>query len=99
MLAGICRMDLLIAEGHSLKEKRSVIKSILQRLQKRFSMSAAEVGQLDTLRRSEIGIAIVGNEAAYLEKKLSEAISFVERDGRVQVNRIEKEIVSLFDMD
>lgn len=96
MLVGLCWMDLLIAEGYSLKEKRRVVKSILQRLQKRFSMSAAEVGQLDTLRRAEIGIALVGNETAYLEKKMSEAISFVEWDGRVQVLRSEKEIVSLF---
>ncbi len=95
MFVGICRMDLLIAEGHSLKEKRHVIKSIVQRLQKRFNVSVAEVGHLDMLRRAEIGIAIVSNEAIYLEKKISEAITFVEWDGRVDAIKIEKEIFSL----
>jgi len=95
MFIGICRMDLLIAEGHSLKEKRHVIKSIVQRLQKRFNVSVAEVGHLDMLRRAEIGIAIVSNEATHLEKKISEAITFVEWDGRVDAIKIEKEILSL----
>ena len=93
MLIGICKIDLLIGEGHSLKEKRQVIKSIVQRLQKRFNISAAEVGYLDMLRRAEIGFALVSNESAYLNKKMHEALSFIEWDSRVQVVNIEKEII------
>jgi uncharacterized protein YlxP (DUF503 family) len=93
MLVGVCKIDLLIAEGHSLKEKRSVIKSMIQRLQNKFSISAAEVGYLDMLRRSEIGFAIVSNEAVHLEKMISEAVSFIELDSRVQSVGIEKEII------
>jgi len=93
MMAGVCKLDLLISEGHSLKEKRRVIKSLTQRLQNKFGVAAAEVGHLDVLRRSEIGFAVVGNEAAHLEKRISEAISFVEWDSRVQTLRIETQII------
>ncbi len=97
MQVGICKMDLLIAEGHSLKEKRQVIKSIVQRLQKRFDISAAEVGRLDMLRRAEVGFVLVSNEAAYLQKKMQEILTFIEWDSRVQVIDIEREIIPFGD--
>ncbi|NLX90673.1 MAG: DUF503 domain-containing protein [Firmicutes bacterium] len=92
MLVGACKIDLLIAEGHSLKEKRQVIKSLVHRLQNRFNISVAETGYLDMLRRSEIGFALVSNESAYLDKILSEVLSFVERDSRLEVINIEREV-------
>lgn len=92
MLVGMCKIDLLIGEGHSLKEKRQVIKSLVHRLQNRFNISAAEVGYLDMLRRSEIGFAAVSNESAYLDKIITEAISFVERDSRVEIINTEREV-------
>lgn len=93
MLVGLGKMDLLVAEGHSLKEKRQVTKSIIQRLQKRFNISAAETGHLDMLRRAEIGFALVSNETAYLDRKMQEIIAFIERDGRVQEINYEREII------
>jgi len=93
MLIGICKIDLIIAEGHSLKDKRRIIKSLTQRLQNKFGVSAAEVGHLDMLRRSELCFAVVGNDAVFLEKRIAEAISFIEWDGRVQAISIEREII------
>lgn len=88
----ICRLELLLMEGNSLKEKRRVIRSIIERLQHRFNISIAEVGHLETFRRAEIGIAVVGNEIAYLEKIIGILLNLVESDGRVEVISIEKEI-------
>jgi|LSQX01.2.fsa_nt_gb uncharacterized protein YlxP (DUF503 family) len=87
-----CRLDLLLIEGNSLKEKRQVIRSIIERLQHRFNISIAEVGYLEALRRAEIGIAMVGNSIPHLEKKTGKLIDFVEKDGRVEILNIEREI-------
>ncbi|HHU76131.1 MAG TPA: DUF503 domain-containing protein [Firmicutes bacterium] len=93
MLVGLGKMDLLIAEGHSLKEKRQVTKSIIQRLQKRFNISVAETGYQDMHRRAEIGFALVSNETVYLDKKMQEIMAFLEGDGRVQQINFEREII------
>ncbi len=79
-------------EGTSLKEKRQVIKSIIERLKNRFNISIAEVGCQDALRRAEIGLALVSNETVCLEKVMGKVVNFIEMDGRVQIINIDKEI-------
>ena len=79
-------------EGCSLKEKRQVVRSIIERLQNRFNISIAETGHLDVQRRAEIGLAVVSNESYHLEKIIGKIMNFVEQDGRVQVLNISKEI-------
>ncbi|RJX26500.1 MAG: DUF503 domain-containing protein [Dethiobacter sp.] len=92
MFVGICRLELHLMEGTSLKEKRQVIKSITERLKNRFNISIAEVGCQDALRRAEIGLALVSNETVYLEKVMGRVVNFIENDGRVQIIKIDKEI-------
>jgi uncharacterized protein YlxP (DUF503 family) len=48
MVVGVCTLRLLIAGSQSLKDKRQVLKSILDRTRERFNVSAAEVDELDS---------------------------------------------------
>ena len=79
-------------EGCSLKDKRQVVRSIIERLQNRYNISIAETGHQDVQRRTEIGLAAVSNESYHLEKMIGNIINFIEQDGRVQVLNINKEI-------
>ncbi len=92
MFVGICRIELLLMEGCSLKEKRQVIRSIIERLQNRFNISIAETDHLDVQRRAEIGLATVSNEARHLENTLEKILNFIDQDDRVQVLNITREI-------
>lgn len=92
MFVAILQLELILPEGNSLKDKRSVIKSIRERLRHRFNISIAEVGYQDVLRRSQIGLASVSSEISYLEGLLDKIINHVENDGRVVVQTIEREI-------
>lgn len=91
MFVGICRIELLLLEGCSLKEKRQVVRSIIERLQHRFNISIAEIGHLQAQRRAEIGLAAVSNETHHLEKIIGKIVDFVEQDGRVQVLQVSKD--------
>ena len=55
----------------SLKDKRSVIKGLLDRLKFNFNVSAAEVADQDHQRRSVLAIAVVASSKSYLEKIIS----------------------------
>lgn len=92
MFVGMCRLDLLLSECNSLKDKRQVIRSLIERLKSRFNISIAEVGYLDLLIRSEIGFAVVSNETRHLESLMGKVVNFIEFDGRVQIVSIHKEI-------
>jgi len=92
MFIGICRLELLLLECSSLKEKRQILRSIIERLKNRFNISIAEVGYNDALRRAEIGISLVSNETPHLEKVMGKVVNFIELDARVQIIKIDKEI-------
>ncbi len=93
MFVGVCQLGLILPEGRSLKDKRSVVKSIRERLRHRFNISIAEVGHNDALRRAEIGFAAVSNETVYLESLIDKIINYIENDGRVEIDTIDREIL------
>jgi len=82
MVIGVCRIVLSIDEAFSLKEKRHVIKSIVERLKSRFNASVAEVGLNDKWKSAEIGIACVSNEASHADSMIANIVNFIDNDGR-----------------
>ena len=77
MVVGICRVVLSLPWNDSLKGKRSVVKSILERARNRFHVAAAEVDDLDAHRRATLGFAVVSNEARHVESILDKLVRFV----------------------
>ncbi len=53
-----------IPESHSLKEKRAVVRSLVERLRTRMRISAAEVGEQDSVGRAQMGFAVVSGDLA-----------------------------------
>ncbi|MGO1589749.1 MAG: DUF503 domain-containing protein, partial [Alkalibacterium gilvum] len=51
-------ITLLIYDSYSLKEKRSVIKSILRRTENRHQLSVAEVGDMDLQNKAVLGFGV-----------------------------------------
>lgn len=92
MFVGICRFELYLMDSDSLKEKRQVIRSIIDKLKNRYNISIAEVGCQDALRRAEVGLCLVSNEIVYIEKVIARVVNFIEGDGRVEIIKIDKEI-------
>ena len=77
MVVGICRVVLSLPWNDSLKGKRSVVKSILERARGRFHVAAAEVDDLDAHRRATLGFAVVSNDSRHAQSILDKLVSFV----------------------
>ena len=65
VITGTLRLDLLLGDVHSLKEKRSVVRPIVAELARRHQVAVAETGATDRLRRAEIGVAVVSGDHAH----------------------------------
>jgi uncharacterized protein YlxP (DUF503 family) len=63
---------------HSLKEKRAVIRSLIERLRARHRLAAAEVGLQDDVRQAEIGFAAISGEAATARAQAENALRFID---------------------
>jgi uncharacterized protein YlxP (DUF503 family) len=77
---GVCTLKIHIPGSRSLKDKRSVVKSLLMRLQKQFNISVAEVDDHDLWQMATIGFACVSNHTNRVDEVISAAISLIERD-------------------
>ncbi len=77
---------------HSLKEKRSIIKSLVTRLQNRFHVSAAEIGEQDTHQIIVIGVAAIVPHAALADSLMEEISGFVEANCEAQILDEHREI-------
>jgi uncharacterized protein YlxP (DUF503 family) len=64
----------------SLKDKRRIVRSVRDRLQKKFHLSAAEVDLQDSLSFAEIGAALVSNNKDFGETVLQKAFTMIEDD-------------------
>jgi uncharacterized protein YlxP (DUF503 family) len=72
MVIGSLTARLLIRESRTLKDKRQVVRSILDRTRSALNVSAAEVDTHDDVKVATLGFAAVGFETAAVQKVLQE---------------------------
>jgi uncharacterized protein YlxP (DUF503 family) len=63
-------IDCHIPQSQSLKQKRAVVKSLIDRLRSRLNASVAETGFLDEWQRSVIAVSLVSNNRRYLQQQI-----------------------------
>jgi uncharacterized protein YlxP (DUF503 family) len=68
-----------------LKEKRSVVRSLKDRLRARFNVSVAETGQQDVVSRAELGVALVATDRGFAEQVLDKVDRLIQLEGRAVV--------------
>jgi hypothetical protein len=72
MYVGALTLDVLLGDIRSLKQKRSVVRSIIAEVNRRHpGLAVAESGNLDQHRRAEIGVAVVSSTAAHATEVLT----------------------------
>ena len=91
MSVGVCRLKIHIPGSRSLKDKRSVVKSLIARLRKQFNLSVAEVDDHELWQMATIGMACVSQHNNRVDEVISAAISLIERDFPT-IEIVEKEI-------
>jgi uncharacterized protein YlxP (DUF503 family) len=79
MVVGSLRVRLLVRESRSLKDKRQVVRSILDRLRHHYNVSAAEVELLDDVKSLVVGVAAVGPEAQAVRGVLDQIAESLRR--------------------
>ena len=88
----LCLLEIHIPGATSLKQKRQVVESMVKRLRNRFNFSVAEVGYKDLWQRSELAVAGICQSSAQADRVMEQAISFVERENRVEIISIRTEV-------
>jgi len=80
MVIGICRVELLVGDASSIKDKRRVVRSVVQRLRSRFNVAVAEVDRLDSWHAAQLGIVCVSNDSSHAASVLSSVVGWLETE-------------------
>ena len=92
MIVGVCKVELYIPESNSLKAKRKVIKSLKDRVKKKFNVSIAEVELQNLWQRAILGVATVSNDKKQVDATFSKVISFMEHTDLAIIRQYQIEI-------
>lgn len=93
MHIGVLQLEISIGDAMSLKDKRRVVKGLKDRIAHSHNVSIAEVGALDEHRRAIIGMAMVGNDKAYVEGALSKLVDLVRMTAQVSLTDYQIEML------
>lgn len=77
MNIGVCQIHLDLPSSSSLKDKRKVIRSVIGRVQSRFSVAIAEVDCNDSWKSAVLGVCCVSNDPAHANKILSNVVEYI----------------------
>ena len=78
-------VDIRIPSSHSLKDRRQVVRSLIDGARQRFHVSAAEVGGQDSWQRATLGFAVVASEARLAEEMIDALDRFLWSRPEVEV--------------
>jgi uncharacterized protein len=85
MVIGLAVWELHLPACASLKEKRSVVKSLKDRLHRQFNVSVAETDHHDRVQRAEIAACVVATERRHAESVLGSADRLVDTDPEARI--------------
>ena len=74
---GVMMWELHLPACQSLKDKRTIVKSLKDRLHNRFNVSVAETAHQDLWQRCELTAAVVSTDRQHAERVLREADQLV----------------------
>ncbi len=94
MVIGTLTLHLFLPSVHSLKEKRSITKSVIARLRNEFNVSVSEVAEQDRWQLAVIGVACVSADTAYAQGQLQAVVNWLaENRPDLEVSWAEIEIL------
>ncbi|MHB9292964.1 hypothetical protein Holit_02081 [Hollandina sp. SP2] len=88
MIVSMIQILFEVPEVDTIKEKRRILRSVKDKLQRRFHLSAAEVDLQDSLSFAQIGGALVSNSKDFGETVLHKALAMIEKEVPVRIQDV-----------
>ncbi len=85
MVVGVLRVECSLPGTQSIKDKRRILNSLLDRLHHRFHVAAAEVAHQDSWRRAGLAVACVSTTTRHADQVLAHVADAIGRHGDLVV--------------
>jgi len=78
MVVGAMIIELRLHDNRSLKGKRKVVRSMVDKVKHKFNVAIAEIGSNDKWQKIELGITAVGNDRRHIDSSLANVLAFLD---------------------
>jgi len=95
MTVGIARITFRLHGNQSLKEKRRVVKSLIEKSRHRFNVSVAEVADQNLHQKATIGVAVIGSDGRVLNSILDRIVDYMDSMSLADLITHEVELIPL----
>jgi uncharacterized protein YlxP (DUF503 family) len=93
LIIGTAKIYLFANWVHSLKEKRSIIKSIISKVKHRFNVSIAEIENQDLHQSIVIGVACISTDKKHADSTIQNVLNYIEENTEAVVENIQTEVI------
>jgi len=93
MIIGLLTARISIPEARSLKDKRSVIRSLKDRIVNKMNVSVAEVGDQDQWKFSRLAFVTVGADSTIVQSRLAKLSSVLRSNPRYVLLDLHTELI------
>jgi uncharacterized protein YlxP (DUF503 family) len=83
MIVGVLHVECSLPGTRSIKDKRRIIRSLLDQLHHRFHVAAAEVDHQDSWRRAGLAVACVSTDSRHADEILAHVAGAIDRHGEL----------------
>ena len=95
MVVGFGIITFRLHDCRSLKSKRKIVKSVINRLRNNFNVSVAEVDLNDIHQTAKIGFALAGNNRKVINSKIDKIFNKADELGLAEIIDTEMEIINI----
>ena len=101
MWIGAVTVSIRLYSAESLKDRRQVVRSLLERAKRHFNASVTDLGPDGVWNRADLGVVFGGSSSQEMEQRLDKFVSFLEHgeeDGEFEMLSIRREVFSYGDI-
>ena len=84
------KLSFYIPHAYSLKDKRQISRSLMEKTRRRYNVTIAEVDTQDMHQSLTLGIAVASGNMTHAQRSLDEIIRFMEMNEEAELRGIEK---------
>jgi uncharacterized protein YlxP (DUF503 family) len=95
MVVGTLIIEFRLHDNRSLKGKRKVVRSMVDKVKHKFNVAVAEIGSNDKWQKIELGISTVGNDRRHIDASLNNILSYLESLYLAEIVDSKAEILNL----
>ncbi len=78
MVVGTLKIILHLHDNRSLKGKRKIVRSMVDKVKHKFNVAIAEIGSNDKWQKIELGVSAVGNDRRHIDASLNNVLTFLD---------------------